>query len=187
MREVPASKLKFLDESGCHRSFTRLYGWAKRSERCVEAVPSNRGKNQSVIGVCSLSQMLCWQVQEGSVKADTVSNFVFDSVLSCLEAGDVLILVKRSFTMDNAAVHSKGLLQALVATKGARLVFLPPYSPDFSPIEFAWKEMKGHLRREEYRDYDTLRPGIEQALKKVTAEQMQAFYKHCGYLNGLQP
>ena len=180
-------RLKFLDESGCHRAFTRLYGWAKRGDRCVEAVPCNRGKNQSVIGVCSLSRMLCWRIQEGSVKANTVTDFVFDSVLSCLEAVDVLILVKRSFTMDNATVHSKGLLRALVKIKGARLLFLPPYSPDFSPIEFAWKEMKAHLRRGQYRDYATLRPGIEEALKGVTAEQMQAFYKHCGYSKYLQP
>ena len=87
IRAVPASKLTFLDESGCHQAFTRLYGWAKRGDRCVEAVLCNRGKNQSVIGVCSLSKMLCWRIQEGSVKADTVTDFVFDNVLSCLEAG----------------------------------------------------------------------------------------------------
>ena len=63
-----------------------------------------------------------------------------------------------------------------------RLLFLPPYSPDFSPIELAWKVVKGRLRAEEYRECDTLLPGIEQALQNVTAQQMHNFYKHCGYV-----
>ena len=145
-----------------------------RSVRCCDQVRGNRGKNQSILGVCSVSGILCWQTVEGAVQAETVEAFITNAVLPRLQAGDVLVL-------DNAAIHRKQPLKILCEARGVRLLFLPAYSPDFSPIELAWKIVKGRLRAEEWREFDTLLPGIEKALQSVSAQRMQAFYKHCGY------
>jgi transposase len=159
---------------------TRAYGWAKKGERCCFAVPGNTGARRTMVGLFTLyGGMGAYRTQTGSLKADDFQSFVEGAVVSHLSPGDVVIL-------DNAACHKgKGVRESIEAA-GARLLFLPPYSPDFSPIEFAWRKVKARLREAGARTGETLLRAIEAAMRTVTSEDAGKFYAHCGYLTAEQ-
>ena len=149
--EREPERLKFIDESACHLSLTRVYGWAKRSERCVYGLPGNSGPRQSLVALFSLTGAIeQYQVQEGSLKGAAFARFVEEGVVPHLSAGDVVIL-------DNARCHQITRVRELIEAAGARLVFLPAYSPDFSPIELAWRKVKAWLRETGARTQERLR------------------------------
>ncbi len=97
-----------------------------------------------------------------------------DAAVPHLSPGDVVIL-------DNASCHKGKKVRALVEAAGARLLFLPPYSPDFSPIELAWRKVKACLREVGARTAEALLSAIEAAMPAVTAQDATKFYAHCGY------
>jgi transposase len=159
----------------------RLYGWAKRGERCVYRVPGNGGPRRSMVGLFSLAGgIAAHRTQTGSLTAADFAGFVEQAVVPHLVTGDVVIL-------DNARCHQGVRVRALIEAAGARVLFLPTYSPDFSPIELAWRKVKARLRAEGARTEETLRPAIEAAMRSVTAEDARAFYAHCGYPPGEHP
>ncbi len=126
-------RLKFIDESACHLGLTRAYGWAKKSERCSFVVPGNTGVRRTMVGLFTLdSGMQAHRTQTASLKAGDFAAFVREAVVPHLSPGDVAIL-------DNAACHRGKQVRELIEAVGARLLFLPAYSPDFSPIELAWR------------------------------------------------
>jgi transposase len=128
-----------------------------------------------MVGLFTLRDgMAAHRTQKGSLKADDFQAFVEDMVAPGLAAGDVVIL-------DNAACHRGKRVRASIEAAGARLLFLPPYSPDFSPIEFAWRKIKAELREVGARTADVLLPAIEVAMEAVTARDAEKFYAHCGY------
>jgi transposase len=171
---VAIEKLKFLDESACHRGLTHLYGWAKREAACVYKVPGNTGVRQTIVGVLSLSGWEATTIHAGSLKGESFCAFLETSVLPRLSLGDVLVL-------DNARCHLVKKARELADQAGVRLVFLPAYSPDFSPIELAWRKVKASLRRAEAWTEALLPGAIAEALATVTQSDAQAFFRHCGY------
>jgi hypothetical protein len=103
-------------------------GWAKKGERCCFAVPGNTGPRRSMVGLFTIGEGIkAHRTQTGSLKADDFQAFVELSVVPHLSPGDVVIL-------DNAACHRGRGVRELIEAAGARLLFLPAYSPDFSPI-----------------------------------------------------
>ena len=140
---------------------TSLYGWSKKGERLSEAVPFQRGKNFSVLGAFSLEGMIATLQKEGSVKRDDLEGFLKETLLPKLPSGSVLVL-------DNARSHHGGRLSELVTETGCSLLYLPPYSPDFNPIELAWGWLKGRVRRVAPRDVSLPRnnvPGVKQVVR----------------------
>jgi len=118
--------------------------------------------------------MKAHRTQRGSLKAIDFETFVREAVVPCLVAGDVVIL-------DNASCHKSKTVRVLVESVGARLLFLPAYSPDFSPIEFAWRKVKSRLREAHACTGEVLEAAIETAMQVVIGEDAQRFYQHCGY------
>jgi transposase len=170
-----ANCLKFIDESACHLGLTRAYGWAKKGKRCCFTVPGNTGPRRTMVALFTLSDgIAAYRTQKGSLKADDFQAFVEGAVVPHLLPGDVVIL-------DNAACHRGKRVRALIEAVGARLLFLPPYSPDFSPIEFAWRKVKADLREVSARTADVLLSAIDAAMPLVTARDAEKFYAHCGY------
>ena len=153
---------------------TRLYGWAKREARCLYVAPFNRGKNETLLGLFSLSGMEALETHTGSVNAERLARFVREALLPCLKPGDTLVL-------DNARIHKAALLRPVLEAVGCDLLFLPPYSPDFSPIEPAWGKLKSDLRRREPRDRGALRAGVALAAATLTPADARQFFQHCGY------
>ena len=168
------ARLKFIDESACHLGLTRLYGWAKSGQPCVCGVPGNTGERQSVVGLFSVLGMEAHAVEPGSLTGGTFCAFLETHVVPRLAPGDWLVV-------DNARCHLVKKVKELVEGAGAVLVYLPAYSPDFSPIELAWRKLKAHLRAAGARTREALHGAIAEAVKRVTVEEAKAFFAHCGY------
>ena len=164
----------FLDECGFSLNLYRLYGWASSSERCVESVPLARGQNRSLVGGFSLSGMVASLQKVGSIKRVDFETFLSEHLLPVLPTGSVLVL-------DNARSHHGGKIASLVESSGCSLLYLPPYSPDFSPIELAWSFVKGRVRLSKPRDDEHRRQAITEALAAVPGEHASAWFRKCGY------
>ena len=144
---VAVEKLVFLDQCGFSLALHRLYGWVVGGGRCIEKVRFHlqRGKAHSGVGALSLPTPDCpsglralWQ-KEGTWTRASFEAFLQDGLLPVLAPGSVLVL-------DNARIHHGGNIAALVEAAGCSLLYLPPYSPDFNPIEMLWSWLKNHVR-----------------------------------------
>jgi transposase len=162
---------------GCNRAMTPTHGRAEAGERVEDSVPSNRGKNLSSMGVMGLSGMIALAVVEGAFNADKVYDFLEQEVVDNLKPGQVLVL-------DNAGIHKKRELELrlLLARQGCRLVFLPPYSPEWNPIENAWSKMKAIIRKLKARTREALLEAIHFAAGELEPENAEGWFRLCGHV-----
>lgn len=164
----------FIDESGSNRAMTRRYGRARRGERVHDAAPINYGENLTMIGALSLSGFEAMMTICGATTTAVFLAFVEQLLVPVLRPGQIVI-------MDNLSAHkAKSIRQAIEAT-GARLFFLPPYSPDFNPIEPAWSKLKTYLRGVGARTIDDLNDAIASAMDNTTPANCRGWFQHCGY------
>jgi transposase len=159
-----------LDESGFHLALYFAYGWSAKGERLFEEVPFQRGKNFSVLGAFSLSGMVATYQKEGSIKRVDVEAFLEFDLLPKLPPGSVLVL-------DNARAHHGGRLAEIVVRAGCSLLYLPPYSPDFNPIELAWGWIKTRVRRLAPRDVRRRLEAIQQAIESLPTEFARPWFR----------
>jgi transposase len=164
----------FLDESGVNLSFIRKCARALPGKRAYAERPYRRGKNVSLIGAISLEGLLTQWSALGSVDALTFDAFISQKLLPKLWKGAVLV-------MDNCSIHKSDEIEALVASVGARIIYLPTYSPDFSPIENCWSKIKSILRRIGARTYPDLLDALEQAFSEVISKDLFGWFSHCCY------
>jgi transposase len=150
-----------------------LYGWGEKGEDLIEQVASKRGKNLSVIGAFDSLGMICTQSQLGAINRDSFERFLIE-LLQQLTPGSVII-------MDNASIHKGGRIEELITTAGCTVLYLPPYSPDFNPIELAWAFVKKLIRREGPRDDASRQSALERALAAIPATLGAACFGHCNY------
>lgn len=154
------------------------YGWSPRNERCIEAVPFVRGTNLSVLGAYSLSGMQAVTCKQGAFKRDTFEQFLQECLQECLlpvlPFGSVLVL-------DNARIHHGGQVAALVEKAGCSLLYLPPYSPDFSPIELVWSWVKHKVRAIGPRDDLARQQAVVETVQAIPPEFATAWFRKCGY------
>ena len=127
-----------------------------------------------MIGAISLKGLLTQWSCLGAVDALTFDAFIAQKLVPQLWPGAVVI-------MDNARIHKSEELEALITAAGARLIYLPTYSPDFSPIEHCWSKMKNILRRIGARTYPDLLAALIQAFAEVTTDNLVAWFSHCCY------
>lgn len=172
---IDPDRLIFLDESGLTTDLTRRYGGARRGQRVRQGVPTLHWQTLSILGAIRRSG---W-VAAMSIKAATDG----DIFLACLEQvlgpklqpGDVVV-------MDNLTAHKVAGVRERIEARGAKLLYLPPYSPDFNPIEQMWSKVKNALRTAGARTEDALYTAIAQALKSVTSTNATGWFQACGYL-----
>ena len=171
---VAPQKLKFLDESGVTTQMTRLWGRAPRGERVQEATPDGRWQVLTTLGTMSLRGMEAVMTVASATDGDVFHAYVEQVLCVTLQAGDVVV-------MDNLSAHKVAGIRELMAARGAQPVYLPPYSPDLNPIEQAWSKFKQFLRTAKARTAEALDQAITEALKTITADNAQAWFRHCGY------
>ncbi|MBZ4336760.1 IS630 family transposase [Corallococcus interemptor] len=175
LRRVPAEALVVVDETGCRTDMTRTHGRAPRGERLRgEAVPRNRGCVTTVIGALTLQGITAHLEVEGGTTLEVWGRFVLEHLVPVLEPGQVVV-------WDNLAVHHCRALIDVIEARGARVLFLPPYSPDFSPIEPAWSKLKALLRKWKLRTRQSLGWGLRLALAALTPRDAAGWFSHCGY------
>jgi transposase len=153
---------------------TRLRGRAPRGERLVDKVPHGHWKTTTLIAALGISGMRCSTVVDGAVNGDVFEAFVEQVLVPELRRGDVVV-------MDNLSSHKREHVRVLIEAAGARLVFLPPYSPDLNPIELIFAKVKQLLRSLACRTRDALWTAMQSVLDQVTPSDAANCYKHCGY------
>ncbi len=164
----------FLDESGVTTERTRRYGWAPRPERVSEAVPAGHWRTLTVLAALTSAGVLASMTIESPTDGDVFLAFVEQVLAPRLEPGHVVIL-------DNLAAHKVPGVRQLIEDRGAQLLYLPPYSPDFNPIEQPWSKLKQPLRGVKARVLEQLEAAIAHALSAITAQNARAFFRHSGY------
>ena len=169
----------FVDECGTHTSMTRLRARAPRGERVYGLVPRNRGKNTTLLASMTHEGMGPAMTVVGSTTKVVFETYVERVLAPSLCAGQVVVL-------DNLGAHRGERVRELVEARGCSLVFLAPYSPEFSPIEEAFSKVKALLRKAKARTRGTLVEAIGRALDSVGAEDARGFFGHCGYPIGAQ-
>lgn len=172
--QLSRRRLIFVDESGCNTAMTPRYARAPVGERAQASRPVNRGKNISIIGAVRLSGVVAIRTFEGAVNVDKFLSFLANDLLPFTRAGDVLI-------MDNLKVHRDPQVVALIQQAGVKVLFLPPYSPEFNPIELYWSCFKRLLRRVEARTKQDLLRAIYTVASGLGID-MRPLFRHCGYV-----
>jgi len=175
LKQLDARKLVVIDECGSNIGLTPLYARAPKGTRAYGSVPRNRGKNTTLIAALGWSGMGESMIIEGSTNAAAFELYVEEILAPSLTEGQVVI-------MDNLAAHKGKKVEQLIEAKGCQLLFLPGYSPDFSPIEETFSKLKAHLRRAGARTREALQEALCQALLTVTTQDAQGWFRHCGFL-----
>lgn len=181
---MPVKKLVFLDECGFSLNLHRFYGWSLQQDRCIEAVPFQRGCNRSVLGAFSLPEagteaeahpngIRALFQKLGAIKREDFEGFLREQLLPVLETGSVLVL-------DNARIHHGGQIAQIVQDAGCSLLYLPPYSPDFSPIELVWSWIKNQVRAAAPRNDQDRQEMIAAAAMALPASAAPGWFKKCG-------
>jgi transposase len=168
-------RLKFLDESGSHLGLTRLFGRATPGQRVVEATPGYSGVHYTLIATLAWQEVTAPWIFEGSINRLTFEAYVRSQLLPTLRPGDIVV-------MDNLSAHTGETIRQLIEAQGARLQFLPPYSPDFNPIELCWSKVKTALRTAKARTFDALLEALAKALRSISLTDIQNWFAHCGYV-----
>ena len=153
---------------------TRLRGRAVRGERLVAKVPYGHWNTTTLIGALGIDGVRCSTVVDGPVNADIFQAFIDQVLCPHLRPGDIVVI-------DNLSSHKGANIRRSIEAAGATLVYLPPYSPDYSPIEPAFSKIKQLLRGLAARSRDTLWSSMQSILDAVTPSDAQHFFEHCGY------
>jgi transposase len=164
----------FLDESGATTEMTRRYGRAPRGERIGEGTPAGHWRTLTLLGALTLQGMLASMTIESPTDGDVFLAFLEQALCPRLQPGQVVIL-------DNLGAHKVAGVRERVEARGARLLYLPPYSPDFNPIEQAWSKIKHQLRTAKARLLEVLEQVAAEAISSITADNAIAWFRHCGY------
>jgi transposase len=173
-KHLDAKQLVIIDECGSNIALTPRYGWAPKGQRVRGSVPRNRGKNTTLIASLDWSGLGECMIIEGSANAVTFERYVEELLAPHLQAGQIVI-------MDNLRCHKGSQVRQLIEARGCQVLFLPSYSPDFSPIEEAFSKLKTFLRRTGARTREALQEAIIQALTTITAQDAEGWFTHCGY------
>ena len=171
---IEPHRLRFIDEAGVNLALTRLYGRAPKGERVVERVPRNYGAQTSIVSDLSLGGVAAIMTVEGAVDTLVFDTYVEKLLRPTIRAGDVLVL-------DNLAAHRASRIERVAEACGAAVIWLSPYSPDFSPIEMMWSKIKAAMRAAKARTREQLEEALVAALELVTRADCLGWFRHCGY------
>jgi putative transposase len=169
-----AGRLIFLDETWTTTAMTRRYAWADIGERALGHAPGGHWKTTTFLAGLTAEGVIAPLVLDGPINAECFFAYVEQILAPALREGDTVIL-------DNLSSHKGEPAARLVADRGARLLFLPPYSPDFNPIEMMFAKLKEILRQAEARTIDALWSLIGALLPRFTPAECAAYIRHCGY------
>ena len=169
-----ARQYVFLDESGVATDLLRRYGRSPRGTRLGDHTPCGHWETHTVIAGLRLDRLGATAVFDGPIDTVSFQAYIDQILVPTLRPGDVVVL-------DDLAVHKHPAVRAAIEQAGAQLRFLPPYSPDFNPIELAFAKLKAFLRAARPRDFDQVVTHVATALGLFTATECAAYIRHCGY------
>jgi transposase len=167
-------RLVFVDESGINLAQTPAYARAPRGERAIDYVPGGRWETYSVIAGLRSTGIVAPMMLPGAMNADWMLTWTQNVLAPHLRPGDIVV-------WDNLGIHKDPDVVAAIRATGARLEFLPPYSPELNPIEEAWSKMKTLLRVAKARTFEALLEDLGAALEAISPADCLGWFKHAGY------
>jgi transposase len=163
-----------VDETGANTKMDRRYGYARRGEPVVGAVPHGHYKSLTLTAALRADRVTATQVLDGPMTAARFREYVATVLVPTLRPGDTVV-------MDNLPCHKAAAVRAAIEAAGCALRFLPAYSPDLNPIELAFAKLKRGLRSDGHRAIPTLVNFLESARAAYRPEECSAYIRHCGY------
>jgi transposase len=164
----------FVDESGVTTDLLRRYARSPRGHRISDHTPCSHWQTHTVVAALRPTELGAAAVFDGPIDNATFRAYVEQVLVPTLRPGDVVVL-------DNLAAHKQPEVRVAIAQAGAHLRFLPPYSPDFNPIELAFAKLKAFLRAVRPRTFDHVCELIAAALRLFMPDECAHYVKHCGY------
>lgn len=153
---------------------TRRYGRARDGALVDEGVPAGYWRTMTVLGAVGVSGWVAVMSVEAATDGDVFLAFLERVLCPQLQPGQLVV-------MDNLAAHKVDGVRELIERTGASLCYLPPYSPDFNPIEKCWARMKQKLRALKARSVPALQSALSEALATLTPQNAAHYFRHCGY------
>jgi transposase len=173
LKRVRIGRRVYIDETGATTGMTRLRGRAAPGKRVVEAVPQGCWQMTTLIGALRRDGPTAALAFDGATDAAAFESFVQQTLCPTLRRGDLVV-------MDRLSAHRDPIVRQMIEAVGARLLYLPPYSPDLNPIEEMWSKVKQHLRSVAPRNHEHLIDVMGDALNAVTAADARGYFAHCG-------
>lgn len=174
-RQLPGydkNKLVFLDESGINTDLTRIYGRSYGGSRCVDKVPVNTPTNTTILSSIRLNGETYYTTYTGGTTKDKFINYIKDVPAPALHNGDIVI-------MDNMRTHHSKEVRKVIDDLKINVVYLPPYSPDFNPIEKMWPKIKSVLRKLKTRNSEALPDAVKYAFSQVHTLDCIGWFTSC--------
>ncbi|MGH7511240.1 MAG: IS630 family transposase [Gemmatimonadales bacterium] len=168
------TRFVFVDESSANITLTPRYGRAPKGVRAQGAAPRNYRHNTTLVAALTQAGLQAPMTLAGPLDGDAFASYVQQVLVPTLQPGQIVIL-------DNLSVHKRADIRARIERAGAMLLFLPAYSPDFTPIEQAFSKLKTVLRRIQARTQDALESAIAEALATISATDAVHWFRHAGY------
>ena len=170
-----AENLVFIDESNAKTNMARLCGWAPRGARAHDSAPHGHWCSNTMLAALRLGGPCAGMVVDCATDGDVFEAFVTRALVPALLPGDLVV-------MDNLPAHKRAVVDRWIQACGARLLYLPAYSPDLNPIERMWSKVKSILRKLAARTVAALHDAIAYAFRQITAEDARSFFENCGYI-----
>jgi transposase len=172
--ELDPERLVFIDETWASTNMARLHGRAPKGERLRAGIPNGHWKTTTFVAGLRLTGMMATMVLDGPINRDAFQAYVEQVLVGELRPGDIVI-------MDNLSSHKGAGIRQAIEAAGATLVFLPPYSPDFNPIENAFAKLKALLRAAAERTVEALWTTIGSLIDRFTPDECANYFAAAGY------
>jgi transposase len=164
----------FIDESGTDTTVSTEYARTEGGDRIKAPKPSGTWDRFSIIGAISILGIVAVMYGKWATDACIFISFIKDCLLKSLKKGQIVFL-------DNAKFHKNSRIKELIESVGAKLVFLPPYSPDLSPIEKMWSKIKHYIKKKAPRNAGEFHNALNYALSELEDDDFEEWYDACGY------
>jgi transposase len=164
----------FIDETWASTNMARTHGRAPRGERLRAAIPHGHWKTTTFVAGLRNSGLVAPMVLDGPINGELFQVYVEQVLVPDLKAGDIVV-------MDNLGSHKGAAVRAAIEAAGASVLYLPPYSPDFNPIEKAFSKLKAMLRKAAARTVDVLWATIAQIINTLTPTECTNYFTSAGY------
>jgi transposase len=171
---IEPKRLVFIDETWTKTNMAPVRGWAPRGKRLVAKVPQRRWKTTTFVAALRLERIDAPWLLEGAIDGESFRTYVERVLVPTLCEGDIVI-------MDNLGSHKSKAVRDLIRSAGAKLFFLPKYSPDLNPIEQVFAKLKHLLRKAAARTIEAIRAAIGEILRTFNSEECANYFKNCGY------
>jgi transposase len=174
MMGIPVQRLVFIDETWATTNMTRRYGRARRGARLVGTAPHGHWKTTTFVAALRCGGLTAPLVIDGAMDGPMFRAYVEQHLVPTLSAGDVVVL-------DNLSSHKVAGVRQAIESVGATLVYLPPYSPDFNPIEQVFAKLKWLIRSAAARTVESLWNLLGRLVDRFLPQECENYFRHCGY------